>query len=65
MSFHATATVDAPSGDILLVGHPNVGKSALFQRLTGLYVTVSNYPGTTVDVAFEQSLGNAIEVSGS
>lgn len=35
---------------IFLVGTPNVGKSVLFNRLTGAYVTVSNYPGTTVDV---------------
>jgi len=43
----------APAGPprILLVGHPNVGKSALFNRLTGQYVTVSNYPGTTVEIA--------------
>ena len=34
----------------LLAGAPNVGKSALFGRLTGLYVTVSNYPGTSVEV---------------
>ncbi len=34
-----------------IVGSPNVGKSALFNRLTGVYVTVSNYPGTTVDVS--------------
>jgi ferrous iron transport protein B len=33
---------------VALVGQPNVGKSALFGRLTGLYATVSNYPGTTV-----------------
>jgi len=33
---------------ILMVGNPNVGKSALFNRLTGSYVIVSNYPGTTV-----------------
>jgi len=31
-----------------MVGNPNVGKSALFNRLTGSYVIVSNYPGTTV-----------------
>jgi ferrous iron transport protein B len=37
-------------GSIALVGHPNVGKSVLFQRLTGQRVTVSNYPGTTVEV---------------
>ncbi|OGR57864.1 MAG: ferrous iron transport protein B [Elusimicrobia bacterium GWA2_69_24] len=38
------------AGRIALVGHPNVGKSVVFNRLTGSYVTVSNYPGTTVDV---------------
>lgn len=31
-----------------MVGSPNVGKSALFNRLTSSYATVSNYPGTTV-----------------
>ena len=36
--------------NIALVGHPNVGKSVIFQRLTGQHVTVSNYPGTTVEV---------------
>ena len=36
---------------IVLVGSPNVGKSVLFNTLTGAYVTVSNYPGTTVEVA--------------
>ena len=34
---------------ILLMGHPNVGKSAFFNRLTGATVFESNYPGTTVD----------------
>ena len=33
---------------VALVGNANVGKSAIFGRLTGLYATVSNYPGTTV-----------------
>jgi len=33
---------------ILLVGNPNVGKSALFSRLTGTHIIASNYPGTTV-----------------
>jgi len=36
---------------ILIVGSPNVGKSVLFNRLTGRYVTVSNYPGTTVAIS--------------
>jgi ferrous iron transport protein B len=35
---------------VVLVGNPNVGKSVVFGRLTGRYVTVSNYPGTTVAV---------------
>ena len=34
---------------IALVGNPNVGKSITFNLLTGKYVVVSNYPGTTVD----------------
>ncbi|WP_017305354.1 FeoB small GTPase domain-containing protein [Spirulina subsalsa] len=36
---------------IALVGMPNVGKSVLFHALTGIYATVSNYPGTTVEVS--------------
>ncbi len=36
---------------LVLVGSPNVGKSLLFNRLTGAYVSVSNYPGTTVEVS--------------
>ena len=34
---------------ILLIGNPNVGKSVIFSRLTGLDVMVSNYPGSTVE----------------
>ncbi len=33
---------------ILLMGNPNVGKSVIFSRLTGVRVVSSNYPGTTV-----------------
>jgi ferrous iron transport protein B len=33
---------------ILLMGNPNVGKSVVFSRLTGIRVITSNYPGTTV-----------------
>ncbi len=36
---------------VVLVGNPNVGKSVIFGLLTGKYVTVSNYPGTTVEVS--------------
>jgi len=42
---------ETASGKIALVGSPNVGKSVMFANLTGVYVVVSNYPGTTVEVA--------------
>jgi ferrous iron transport protein B len=42
--------VVAADRTVILVGNPNVGKSVLFGALTGKYVTVSNYPGTTVEV---------------
>ena len=32
---------------VLLVGTPNSGKTALFNRLTGLNQRVANYPGIT------------------
>jgi ferrous iron transport protein B len=50
----ATTEKAATSGSVkrvALVGNPNVGKSVLFNALTGAYVTVSNYPGTSVEVA--------------
>ncbi|MFA6078591.1 MAG: ferrous iron transporter B [Candidatus Omnitrophota bacterium] len=34
---------------IYLIGNPNVGKSVVFSRLTGVQVVSSNYPGTTVE----------------
>lgn len=34
---------------ILLMGNPNVGKSVIFNRLTGIKVIISNYPGTTIE----------------
>jgi ferrous iron transport protein B len=41
---------------LALVGQPNVGKSVVFGRLTGRYVTVSNYPGTTVAITKGRAL---------
>jgi ferrous iron transport protein B len=49
---------------VILVGNPNVGKSVVFGALTGRYVTVSNYPGTTVEVSRGEAKewGRTIEV---
>jgi len=54
---------DAPPRRIALVGNPNVGKSVIFGALTGTYANVSNYPGTTVEVARAASrLAAGVEV---
>lgn len=49
---------------LILVGNPNVGKSVLFGALTGRYVTVANYPGTTVEItrALAQLGGAEVEI---
>lgn len=46
----ANAPPDPAVKKLLLVGQPNVGKSLIFTRLTNRYATVSNYPGTTVEI---------------
>src|SRR5436305_8241238 len=47
-----TRTPDSLTAEprLLLIGNPNVGKSLIFGYLTNRYVTVSNYPGTTVEI---------------
>jgi ferrous iron transport protein B len=47
---------------LLLIGNPNVGKSVLFKNLTRRYVTVSNFPGTTVEVVRARTTVGAAEV---
>ncbi|NJD61664.1 MAG: GTP-binding protein, partial [Deltaproteobacteria bacterium] len=62
--FDAAASVRQRSDKVVLVGNPNVGKSVVFGYLTGRYVTVSNYPGTTVEITRgeAQAKGGAVEV---
>ncbi len=48
---HANEAQTAGIKQIVLVGNPNVGKSVFFGYLTGIYVDVSNYPGTTVEIS--------------
>jgi len=47
---------------VLLVGNPNVGKSVLFKNLTQRYVQVSNFPGTTVEIARARAAFNGRRV---
>lgn len=46
----AVAALGIREDAVVLVGNPNVGKSAVFNALTGAYVDVSNFPGTTVEI---------------
>ncbi|MCT4585139.1 MAG: ferrous iron transport protein B [Peptostreptococcaceae bacterium] len=46
-----TANDKSKKNKLVLVGNPNVGKSVFFNHLTGIYVDVSNFPGTTVDIS--------------
>lgn len=45
---------------VVLVGNPNVGKSVVFRALTGRYVEVSNFPGTTVGIRRARAAGLAV-----
>ncbi len=47
---------------VALVGNANVGKSVVFGALTGAYATVSNYPGTTVEVTRAPARAGGAEV---
>jgi ferrous iron transport protein B len=47
----ASEFLDTTKTKLVLVGNPNVGKSVFFNHLTGMYVDVSNFPGTTVEVS--------------
>ena len=44
--------VTAKKNTFLLAGNPNVGKSLIFSRLTGIGIISSNFPGTTVGLNY-------------
>ncbi len=46
----AAAEAGVCAQSVVLAGNPNVGKSVVFAALTGTYVDVSNFPGTTVEL---------------
>jgi ferrous iron transport protein B len=49
MNASAAAALAAPQLSLSLIGVPNCGKTALFNRLTGSRQKVANYPGVTVE----------------
>ena len=53
-------TIPEGAKKIVLVGNPNVGKSVFFNALTGIYVDVSNFPGTTVDISHGKFGGDLV-----
>ncbi|WP_026478884.1 ferrous iron transporter B [Alkaliphilus transvaalensis] len=73
MSCHIEEAQIVTSGDelkILLMGNPNVGKSVVFSKLTGMEVMTSNYAGTTVSftqggVTYKGNKGVLIDVPGT
>jgi len=50
----------AAAKKIVLVGNPNVGKSCFFNYMSGMYVDVSNFPGTTVSITKSHYKGNDV-----
>lgn len=73
MSCHVQeAQITTSDGEIkvLLMGNPNVGKSVIFSKLTGMNVIASNYAGTTVTftqgaISFQGKKGQLIDVPGT
>lgn len=73
MGCHSTTAqekFDDKKVKILLMGNPNVGKSVVFSKLTGVHVDSSNYTGTTVDytlgdINYNNITGTMIDVPGT
>jgi len=52
--------IPADAEKIVLAGNPNVGKSIFFNSFTGVYVDVSNYPGTTLEISSGEYNGDVV-----
>ncbi|AKL94039.1 ferrous iron transport protein B [Clostridium aceticum] len=73
MGCHNTSTLVQTTGEelkVLLMGNPNVGKSVVFSKLTGMQVMSANYAGTTVDyvqgrIKYQGKKGILIDVPGT
>jgi len=51
LTFEQAQAIIDKKKSLVLVGNPNVGKSLFFNFLSGMYVDVSNFPGTTVSIS--------------
>jgi ferrous iron transport protein B len=62
---HTSSSEAYVTKKVALVGQPNVGKSCVFNHITGSYTVVSNYAGTTLELkrAVAQLEGEKIEVA--
>lgn len=59
----ATVAWKASAGRrIVFIGHPNVGKTTLYNRLTGMRAHTANYPGTTVEVRTARTRCGGLEL---
>lgn len=72
MDCHAPKSNISPDNKykILLMGNPNVGKSVIFSKLTGMDALAANYPGTTVsytlgNLCFNNEKATLIDVPGT
>lgn len=72
MDCHSSKSNISPDSKyrILLMGNPNVGKSVIFSKLTGMDALAANYPGTTVtytlgNLCFNKDKATLVDVPGT